>query len=714
MPNINKEVSIGYKGVDRQVDFIFPFDNPATPAEMDANTAELQRAIDFAEEKGNKLVFDRETYRFSHSVFLGTDAYVDFNGATIIYMPQTTSTITSFLSNKSYLETNKDLWNSNITVKNGRWDTDPTKGNAIGFAHARDIEISNMVGLENIFWHLVDLAGVEDVRVFDNESYNTRTVPYQVDTLSAAGGLAVELPDHTESQATVDGTGSKHIHFYDNIADGGPDGNPSHAFQMHRDGGSDIHIYKNKIRNFKNGVYLDPDVTWSNIYIEDNVFDQPILANTGNTHGIYFRSPADRVQIRNNTFSPLTSAVLMSGSESANPQTARSLIIDNNYVAETFRQAFRVEYYDGYTISNNIVEMSYTAGAKPADAASAVPNANDCTVKISNSKRGTMFNNTFRECFQTAVVFKSSDFLMMKGNTVTDFGCLIYMDGTAERTYNLNVRNNVCVPEGDYAYFFLYSVGLAANLRNRFIRTFDNTLARVKEYGTYLVNTDNVFDGDNVYSGIGAKALFYFRDSRDIALTSKSNNFNTDEYIHFDGANIHNVTGYIDVWNHQLGNTYGDRTLSGTTTQIFLHSPSVSVKAWQGSQQLIPSGVTTKIAYDGETIDAMSCYDPAQGEYTVKVTGWYEIKARVTLRNTTVTDEEKYSFLIYKNGARISGYDAHTSKPDWFSMDINDIIYCVSGDLIDFRIRHDTGTDVQVIGGEQVSPMSIKTVQFFK
>lgn len=714
MPNINKEVSIGYKKVDRQVDFIFPFDNPASPAEFDANTAELQRAIDFAEEKGTKLVFDRETYTFSHSIFLGTDAWIDFNGATIIYMPQTASTITSFISNKSYLETDRANWDHNIHIENGRFDTDRDKGNVVGFSHAFDIRIDNLTGLENIRYHLIDLAGVEDVRVENCETYCTQSVPYQVDNLNVAGGLAVELPDHTASQSTVDGTTSKRIYFENNLADGGPTGNNSHAFHLHRDGGEDIHIIRNHVKNFKDGVRQDANTNWTGVYIRDNIFD---LADVGigNRHGIYFQGLTNDLTITGNRWtSPVSFGILLRQSLSNPTERTTKLFIDDNYFLDVEVQAFVIEYFQNYTISNNVVDNCSTGfDTTLADQNNTYRNDVYTCFYIRDSWNGVITMNSFIKVNCTWITyFNNCDQLLVDGNNVTDFANLAYIHTGAN---NFHMRNNNFVPVSGYAYYYVQAFNTFA------FRAFDNTLARANYRGFYFESSNNIFIGDNITSGTAAESLFHFKDTVNVAFTSKNNNFNTDNYVTLEGA-CSNYTGYVDVWNYWKPGVWGDRQLAGGTfTDINFFAPTVSTIHWLGltNATAMTSGAWNTIPWDGQQLNGSNCMALNTGIYTVRVSGYYRIRFKVLMVGGTIVTGQKYTLAITRTGS--AGVTKESSRDfvvsdgaQWVNWEMDDIIRFDAQDTFTCDIRHFSGVTPSVYGNKDDSNVHVHMVQMVK
>lgn len=718
MPNINKDISIGYKSVDRQHDFIFPFDAPASPAELDANTAELQRAIDFAEEKGNKLIFDRETYTFSHTIFLGDNAWIDFNGSTIIFSSGSAPTPTdlftkaSFISNKSHSATNRADWNKNIKIENGNFDTIPAKGNIVGFAHAEHIEIKNLTGLENIYWHLVDLAGVEDVKVHHCQAYCTRSVAYQVDNLTGAGGLVVELPDHTMVELTVDGTNSSRIHFYENLADGGPNGNGSHAFHLHRDGGSDIYIYRNTIKNYLHGVYIDADSFWDNVKIESNTFI-PLETQTGRC-GIRSLGDVSNLLIKNNTFKgEFSDIVNLDTTQSASTDQIFNVEITSNTVDTIFRHFVNIKRYTNYIIANNNVMHANTRFTGVPDATNSISDQNNSAINIEQCKNGSINNNRIVKTNLILIRYNNSDQILISDNNVNDFANIINCDGTGGQALNINLRNNTFVPESGYCYYFVTNTGASNAAKNRFFRIYSNTFARCKQYGFHFDFSNNIYMGDNVLSGIDAPAMFYMKDTNDVVFTSRSNNFNTDNYIIFDGTTT-NVAGFIDVWDHSNG--VGDTSLGGTQSAIYLHSPIVSVSGWFGTDLPLTSGVYGKLIWDGKSMDQSNCLDmTGTGLYTAKVSGWYSIKANVTLRNNIPAGARiTIALHVDNNPSKIRSNDTHTGVNGWITAHFNEVIYLRSGQTFDIRVRQISGTTVSVYNDRGHTNLNVKMLDYYK
>jgi hypothetical protein len=72
--------------------------------------------------------------------------------------------------------------------------------------------------------------------------------------------------------------------------------------------------------------------------------------------------------------------------------------------------------------------------------------------------------------------------------------------------------------------------------------------------------------------------------------------------------------------------------------------------------QVIPSGVATKIMYDGKDYDTKSCYEVVNARFVAPFDGYYHVDASLLLTSATYTANKTYSLQLYKNNTVNSGH----------------------------------------------------------
>jgi len=101
-------------------------------------------------------------------------------------------------------------------------------------------------------------------------------------------------------------------------------------------------------------------------------------------------------------------------------------------------------------------------------------------------------------------------------------------------------------------------------------------------------------------------------------------------------------------------------------------------RAFRTATTSIPSGVTTKLALNGETFDTANCFDSTTNyRFTPNVAGYYQVNGNIGVGPSGGSLTQVYS-AIYKNGSLYSigntiGFSP-ASSIGWYAS-INDFVY---------------------------------------
>ena len=224
------------------------------------DTKALQKAFDFYRVVSLK---NGAIYRITDTVFYHSGQVIKGNGATIKFDSSTsfTSALISDnfgLTDKQYVD---DVVITDLTID--CVDTTVTK-NGVGALFVRNLYAKNVKG-KNIYYHLFDLVACEDVLIEDCYSENYQNC-YQCDSPSEPESLAASIDGSTVYTQTFIGETCKNITFR-NCSGKSATG---YIFHFHRVGGEGITI-ENSYVDGSGFLFVDPDTTWENITIRNNV-----------------------------------------------------------------------------------------------------------------------------------------------------------------------------------------------------------------------------------------------------------------------------------------------------------------------------------------------------------------------------------------------------------------------------------------------------------
>jgi hypothetical protein len=152
------------------------------------------------------------------------------------------------------------------------------------------------------------------------------------------------------------------------------------------------------------------------------------------------------------------------------------------------------------------------------------------------------------------------------------------------------------------------------------------------------------------------------------------------------------VNGNIETVNIKDSAVTADKIATGAVTTAKISNP-YKMRATRTASQTITDNTTTKVQLNVETFDTNNNFDAATNfEYTVPITGYYQINAKATLydENAKIVSVRMY---VYKNGSAIlqsaeiytAAYNTAMANPV-----ISDVCLLAAGDKIDLRIFADT------------------------
>jgi len=252
------------------------------------DTRALQEVLDAAEADGGGVVqFPPGEYYVTHTLLYGSDTVLTGPGATIAFEP--TDPDATALVSRSF---DGSVETRSVTIEGLRVrSVDPKKGNGIGVAKAQGVTIRGC-RTEELYWHLVDVAGAKDVSVRNCYAANLGTAAYQADNLTEGGGLVVEHPDGTTEGAIDDGTENENVDIESNITE-----DCARGVHLHRSGGHDLTVRENKFRRCTDaGILGDVDTHWHDVIVSDN-----IVEGNGESTGIDLQGEYTNLSIEDNT-----------------------------------------------------------------------------------------------------------------------------------------------------------------------------------------------------------------------------------------------------------------------------------------------------------------------------------------------------------------------------------------------------------------------------
>jgi hypothetical protein len=145
-------------------------------------------------------------------------------------------------------------------------------------------------------------------------------------------------------------------------------------------------------------------------------------------------------------------------------------------------------------------------------------------------------------------------------------------------------------------------------------------------------------------------------------------------------------------------------TIPDATGTMMLNGPAF--RAYRNGSQTISAATTTKVAFNAETFDTNSNYDPTTNfRFTPTVAGYYQVNSTVGF--TTGAGQ----LVIYKTGSTYqTGLEVTYNASLGGHIPISDIVYCNgSTDYIEIYVYLTTGTTIS--SGETNTSFSASMVR---
>jgi len=125
------------------------------------------------------------------------------------------------------------------------------------------------------------------------------------------------------------------------------------------------------------------------------------------------------------------------------------------------------------------------------------------------------------------------------------------------------------------------------------------------------------------------------------------------------------------------------------------------------TSQVIPGDdAYYKVEYDLEEDDFEDLFDPTTHDMTVRHDGAYEIDATVAFDSPGQSN--RYTLAVYVNGTQEKRKSRQSTNNRELSLDVSADLRLDAGDVVDIRIRQNSGADKALVGSEQTSDFTIE------
>jgi hypothetical protein len=104
-------------------------------------------------------------------------------------------------------------------------------------------------------------------------------------------------------------------------------------------------------------------------------------------------------------------------------------------------------------------------------------------------------------------------------------------------------------------------------------------------------------------------------------------------------------------------------------------------RAYRGGAQTIASNSTVKILFDGENFDVNNNFSVVNSEYTVPVSGYYQINARCLL----IDQNRDCKILLYKGASTVLSTGNNTIG-NYPGLVLSDMQYLTAGDVLSIKV----------------------------
>lgn len=339
---------------------------------------------------GGKVIADGgKTYRFTHTVFYGSNTVFDGQGCEIFHDSNTTNgSAFQPVSFQSYTEFTEHVAFINFILSGplGR-------GNGIGANRARYVLLHN-VGSKYLHWHLWDGAGCQFWKVINCWSDGTNSAVFQVDVSSYPNASEASDAAGNILPISYDASGAAGWSYgYDCLIDGCTIRNAAYCgISLHNTGNRNIRIVNNYIEDSDSGILADDNATHVtiNTQISNNTLIRCRIP-------INWKGGYDRLSITaNNMYGANTTDWYYGIYILPYSQTQKTLKIDGNFFNGIIRPVI-VNGANGFSIDSNI--YNDCGGTTAPTSSAAVSAVNPLSiVRVSGGQSGIISNNVFNNC----------------------------------------------------------------------------------------------------------------------------------------------------------------------------------------------------------------------------------------------------------------------------------------------------------------------------
>ena len=197
-------------------------------------------------------------------------------------------------------------------------------------------------------------------------------------------------------------------------------------------------------------------------------------------------------------------------------------------------------------------------------------------------------------------------------------------------------------------------------------------------------------------------------NSGDVISAAKLNNLETQYDDMFTQLSAYLAANNItSIHTTGLGQFDGGVTVNGVnivdSSGYLGSSKNVGCSAFLGTNQTIPSNVSTPVAFDSEIFDPNNCFNTGTHLFTAPKNGYYLVNASIGYPASGVFTV----FLCLKlSGTIIQNVGGQTNSNIWTTMTATRIVYMNAGQTIEVDAQHFSSNPVNIFSGSSNNPVT--------
>ena len=131
--------------------------------------------------------------------------------------------------------------------------------------------------------------------------------------------------------------------------------------------------------------------------------------------------------------------------------------------------------------------------------------------------------------------------------------------------------------------------------------------------------------------------------------------------------------------------------------QPVLENETVAMSCNKSDAQSIPTGSVTDLIYSTTEFDTHNAYDTSTGQYTVPVTGFYSLDARVLFASTADWDAGNLGYIrvevngTLKKTGQLTEWQTSNSTSVYLSSGVQCLLSLSKGDVVTIAVYQHTG-----------------------